>query len=271
MANFQKINSKQASIYGGPGRLLVAPYGMARPEKLSDIIDLTTYEAKDGWRDVGATNDGIAVSRGFDTDDIEVDQSTEPVDQVITGFTSSLSTNLAEPTIDNRQLTWIGSQITDVPPVLGEPTTLSNPVAAGATVLTVAAVTGFTANGYLKLGDEVKKIAAVDAANTKITLKDPLTAAHEADAEVAPITELGYKKMSYGAPSEVPAFMVALLSLKKDGTLYGIVFYNCKVSGDDSETTFEKGQRLLPLQMNAHTIDELPEDQNVMIEFEQVI
>lgn len=269
MAKFQRINNKQATVYGGPGRLLIAPFGAARPEKLSDIIDLASYDAKAGWRDLGATNDGISTSRGFDTDDVEVDQSVEPIDQTITGFSNSLSTNLAEPTIDNRQLAWIGGTITEVPATLGTATTVSNATVAGSTVLNVASATGFTANSYLKIDDEFKKIAAVDG--NKITLSEALTSPHTETAEVAPVTELGYKKMSYGAPSDVPAFQVALLSMKKDGTLYGIVFYNCKVSGDDSETTYEKGQKMLPLQMNAHTVDDLPEDENVMVEFEQVL
>nr|DAL87875.1 MAG TPA: major tail protein [Caudoviricetes sp.] len=271
MVQFHRIDNSNATVYGGAGRLLVASIDQDRPTKLSDIIDLTTFDAMSGWRDVGATNDGIAVSRGFDTDDIEVDQSVEPIDQTLTGFTNTISTNLAELTIENRQLSWVGAQIEDHAAVLGAKVDADGALAAGATVITVADVSGFKAGGFIYVGSELRKVAAIDSDNKKLTLSAPLTSAHADGEDVTPIDELGYKTISYGAPSEVPAFMMALLSLKKDGTLYGIVFYNCKVSGDDSETTFEKGQRLLPFQANAHTVDDLPEDQNIMIEFEQYL
>jgi hypothetical protein len=269
VGQFYRIGSK--NVFGGPGRLLVAPYGSPRPAKISDIIDLTSYDLKDGagWREVGATSDGIAPSRGFDTDDVEVDQSIQPIDQTITAWTNTLSTNLVEDTIENRQLAMVGSAIQEVPPALGTATTQTGATAIGATVLTLTAVTGITVGSYVKVGDEVKKVALVDSENKKITLSTPLLAAHEAEGTVTPITELGYKKISYGAPSEVPEFQMALLAMKKDGSIYAAVFYRCKVSGDDVERTYQKGTLTIPFNVVCNPVDDLPEDSNVFIEFEQ--
>lgn len=267
--NFYQINSKL--VYGGPGRLIVAPYGTARPTKISDIMNLSDYSLQPGWRDLGSTSDGISPKRGFKTNDMTVDQSLQPVDQSMDTWNNSLSTKLAENSVENRQLALIGSIIESVAPTLGAATTLSADVVAGATVLTLTAVDGFSVNTYVQVGDEIKKIALIDAVNKKITLSSPLTEAHATTDSIAPVTELGYKKISYGAPSEVPTFLMALLSQKKDGSIYCAVWYKCKVSGDDAEQNFDNKERTIPLSVNCYTEDDLPEDSNMMIEFDQQI
>lgn len=268
--NFYKISSKD--VYGGPGRLVMAPYGTTRPTKISDIMDLSDFSLQNGWNDLGATSDGITPKRGFKTNDVTVDQSTQPIDQTMDSWDNSLSTKLAENSVENRQLALIGSAIADVPATLGTSTTLAADTAIGATVVTLTAVDGFTANTYAKIDGEAVKIALVDTENKKITLSSPLTATHTAaTSSAAPVTELGYKKISYGAPSEVPTFMLALLSQKKDGSVYCIVFYKCKVSGDDAEINFDNNERTIPLSVNCYTEDDLPEDSNMMIEFDQQI
>lgn len=267
--NFYRINSKL--VYGGPGRLVVAPYGTTRPTKISDIMDLATFDLKPGWRDLGSTSDGITPKRGFKTNDVTVDQALQPIDQSMDSWDNSLSTKLAENSVENRQLALIGSAIEEVEPTLGTATTLASDVTAGATILTLTSITGFELNTYIKVGDEIKKIALVDSVNKKITLSDVLAEAHTTADEVAPITELGYKKISYGAPSEVPTFVMALLSQKKDGSIYCACWYKCKVSGDDAEQNFDNNERTIPLSVNCYTEDDLPEDSNIMIEFDQQI
>ncbi len=269
MADIYKINSN--AVIGGPGRLVYAPFGTQVPTKIGDIMDLNDYSLKAGWQDLGATQDGISLKRGFDTDNIEVDQALTPIGENITGWTHTIETKLAENTIENRQFAMIGSPITEVPPTLGDATTLSNDVTAGATILTVASTTGFVQNGYLKIGDEVKKIASVDSSSTKITLSEPLSAAHTSTDEVAPITELGYKKIGYGAVDERPMMMVALISQKKDGSLICTVVRKAQVAGDDKEQMYDKNTRVINLNLVAYPVDGVATNENVYFELEQVI
>lgn len=43
----------------GPARVLINEVTAARPQKVSDILDVDTYEAVNNWRDIGATRHGI--------------------------------------------------------------------------------------------------------------------------------------------------------------------------------------------------------------------
>jgi hypothetical protein len=266
MAELYNINSSE--IVGGPGRLVWAPYGTPSPTKISDVMDLETYELKAPWKDLGATTDGIAISRGFDTEGFEVDQKLGNVDEDITAWTHSLSTNLAQNSLENRQLALVGSPIEETPPVLGTATTLSNAVTVGATILNVTSATDFRQGAFLKIGDELIKISSISANSLK--LEKPVKNAYESAAEVTPVTELGTRRIGYGTPSEVPLIMPALISQKKDGTLYMAVIRKAKVTGDDKEQTFGKEKRTLPFARSAFPEDGVSEDENVYYEIEQV-
>src|SRR4051812_44330378 len=118
MPDIYKVNSD--NIIGGPGRLVFKPYDGTYPDTISDVMDIASpYDLADGWLDVGATNDGITTTRSFDTDDFEVDQVIGAVDTDITAWTHTLSTTLAENSVENRQLALIGGTIIETAPVLG--------------------------------------------------------------------------------------------------------------------------------------------------------
>ncbi|SEA53964.1 hypothetical protein SAMN05421743_105221 [Thalassobacillus cyri] len=267
MNDIHKINSSE--VVGGPGRLVWAPHGTDAPEKISDVMDLSSpYDLKGPWKDLGATNEGIAISRGFETEDIPVDQSIAPIDDYINGWTHSISTQLAQNTVENRQLSLIGSPIVETPPTTGTATTLTNDIAAGATTLSVTSAAEFTEGGWLQIGEEIKKVSKI--ASDTIYLVEPVGQPYTTTDEVTPITELGYKKIGYGAVEDRPTIMLALLNQKKDGTMYMAVFRKCKVAGDDKEQNFQKGTRYLPLGMQAFPEDGTATDENVYYEIEQV-
>jgi len=267
MSDIYKVNS--ADIIGGPGRLVWAPYGTTAPTKISDVMNTTSpYDLVGPWKDLGATTEGIEISRGFETEGFEVDQVLGEVDEDVTGWSHSLSTQLAENTLENRQLALIGSPIVETAPQLGTPTTLVNDVAAGAMILNVTSAAEFAEGGWLQIGTEIIKISKISG-NT-IYLTEPVKQAYTATENVTPVTELGTKRIGYGTVTDVPLFMLALISQKKDGTLYMAVFRKVKVSGDEKTQNFAKGKRTLPLNLKAFPEDGVAQDENVYYEIEQV-
>ncbi|MGG1571595.1 hypothetical protein [Fictibacillus sp. NRS-1165] len=266
MADIYKVNSN--NIVGGPGRLVVADFGIPYPNTIEDVMNLTEpYDLKPGWSDLGATSDGIATSRGFDVEGFEVDQLPGEVDSDITAWTHTLETTLAENTLENRQLALIGAPIIETPSVLGTATTTTGDVAAGATIVPVTSVAGITPGSYVDVDGETRKVSRVEG--TSIYLETSLAEAHVTGATVSPITTLGTRRIGYGTPNEVPFKTYALISQKKDGTLYMAVFRKAKVSGDDKEQTFGKEKRLLPLQLVAYPDSSAPQEENVYYEIEQ--
>ncbi|NMF00234.1 hypothetical protein [Aneurinibacillus aneurinilyticus] len=266
MADIYKVNSE--NIIGGPGRLVVAPHGTVAPAKISDVMNLEApYDLKGNWKDLGATSDGIEISRGFDTEEFEVDQYKGPVDTEITKWTHSLSTQLAENTLENRQLALVGSHIIETPPTLGTATKLTSEIIQGATVLSITATTDFKEGGWAKIGSQIVKVSKISGSS--LYLADPVKEAAATDVEVFPVTELGTKRIGYGTADSVPFVMMALISQKKDGSLYMCVFRKVKVTGDEKTQKFSKEKRLLPLGMQAFPEDGVPTAENVYYEIEE--
>lgn len=266
MADIYNVNAD--NIVGGAGRLVVADFGITYPERISDVMDITDpYNLKPGWTDLGATSEGITISRGFETEDFEVDQVTGPVDTDITSWEHTLETNLAENTVENRKLALVGSTIIETPPTYGTATTLNADVSANATIITVASAVDMAAGSYIDIDGEVIKVANVQG-NT-IYLEKGLSEAKTTTASVTPITELGTKRIAYGTPNEVPFKTYALISQKKDGTLYMAVIRKAKVSGDSKEQTFGKEKRTLPFQLTAYPDGDVNRIENVYYELEQ--
>ena len=264
MYKFDKKN-----IQGGAGRLIVGEDTTKRPDKISDVMDLETFELKEGYKDLGATTEGIQQSRGFETEDVEIDQSTTPIDTSITNWTNAISTTLMETHTENRQLAMCGGSIKETAATLVTGTKLSAAIAKDARLLKVTSAADFKEGGFAKIADETIQIASIS--NNIITLKKGVSAPVEADADVTPIKELGTKAISYGAPSSIPAKQLVLISQREDGTFLMIVYYEVKLNGDSVETTFDKNKRTMPIGFVAFAQDDLPEDENVFKEIEQVI
>jgi hypothetical protein len=261
-----KVNSK--NIVGGPGRLVWAPYGTTAPTAISDVMDLATFELKAPWKDLGATNEGIETSRSFETEDFEVDQVKGPVDSEVTSWEHTIETQLAENTVENRQLALIGGPIVETPAVTGTATTTTTALAVGATIIAVTSAAGFAAGKYAKLGNQILKIDSITG--NSLYVSDPLLSAAATGASISPVTSLGTKRIGYGTASNIPTIMLALISKKKDGTLYMAVYRKCKISGDEKTQGYSKDKRLLPLQLKAFPEDGLSDNDNVYYEIEEV-
>lgn len=100
----------------GPARLLIAPIGTSFPTQLSDLIVLasggTQYNTSGAWEDVGATKGGVQVSINHAEETFDVDQILGDIESAPTSWECSVSTALAENTLEHFQLAWEGSDIT---------------------------------------------------------------------------------------------------------------------------------------------------------------
>lgn len=272
MADIYKVNSDK--IIGGPGRLVVKDYDGTFPDTISEVMDISApYDLKAGWKDLGATTDGITTSRSFDTEDFEVDQQVGAVDTEISSWEHTLETTLAENTVENRQLAMIGGTIIETTSTYGTETTISNALTNGSTIIKVASAAGIQVGSFVLIEEmenvETKKVAAVNS-NT-ITLDSPITKTYTTAATVTPITELGYKRIGFGTVNFIPFKTYALISQKKDGSLVMAVIRKAKVSGDAKEQVYGKEKRTIPLALSAFPVDGVPGEENVYYELEQVM
>lgn len=269
MADIYAVNSQ--NIVGGPGRLIAKPWDGTYPDSISEVMNLTDpFALLAGWQDLGSTQEGITISRAYESEDFMVDQVTAPVDTDITGWTHTLTTNLAENTQENRQIALIGNDIVETAPVLGTATTTTSETVIGGTLLNLTSAVGFVEGSYLTVDGSTYLIKSISS-NT-VTIDRPVTVAIALGASVSPVTELGTRRIGYGTISDVPFYTYALISRKKkDNTLYMATFRKCKVSGDDKEQVFGTSKRLLPLAVNAFPDGNITESENVYYEIEQTL
>jgi len=100
----------------GAARILAADDDQTHPTTLSDVIVLTSggtqYDAQTGWTDLGATLTGINISINHSEETFSVDQVLGDIDSLPVSWECSVSTALAENTLEHFQLAWEGSEIT---------------------------------------------------------------------------------------------------------------------------------------------------------------
>jgi hypothetical protein len=64
---------------------------------MADVIDMTApYHAKTGWKDIGATKESFTYTRSFDTEGLEIQQSTSALFEEITSIARTIECSLAE-------------------------------------------------------------------------------------------------------------------------------------------------------------------------------
>lgn len=102
------------SFIRGAARVMWAGTTVAFPTTISDMINLSTYDAMTGWNDLGATKTGVTIvynntEESFDVDQILTDIETRPV-----SYEQSVTTALAEMTLDRLQIAWQGGAKTTV-------------------------------------------------------------------------------------------------------------------------------------------------------------
>jgi len=119
---FKGVVAKK-DIFGGASRLVYADIGTAKPTVLSDIRNLTTGVLTAGWKDYGATDGGLGMTRGYEKETWEVDQVLAPIDEFITNRTLSIEFSIAEVGLENLQQIREGGTITtDATPTTPERT-----------------------------------------------------------------------------------------------------------------------------------------------------
>ncbi len=255
------------NITGGAGRLVWAAYGQAVPTKISDVIDLSTMVLKTGYKDFGYTDGPVEVARSVETTEVEVEQSDVPIDSYVSGGAHSVTANLKEQTIENKQIAMMGAQIVDIAEVLGTATTTTAAAAIGATVIAVTSATGIAPGGIIKIaGNQYRKVMAVNALN--VTIDRPLTIAVASAGSVAPVTQLPTRKLTFGSKNQRPAMQIVLLSQTRQGAMCMSVFYNCKVSGEEVTLAYGKEDRVVPLNLVA--FPEAGRDNDDDVFFEQI-
>lgn len=272
MAKDQFFHFNKKNIQGGAGRLIVGEDTDFRPTKISDIMDMNTFELKPGFRDLGATTEGISRSRGNETEEVTVDQSVTPIDSTISGWSNTIGTTLMETSIDNRALAWAGGNITETAAELGDPATLVAALNKGNKTIKVESGKGtdFASVNFAKIGDETIEIAQVKAADDIIVLKKGVSKAYATTDTLTPVKELGTKTIGYGAPTSVDSYSLTNIVKREDGTFLMVHYYEVKIS-DNVETNHGKEKATLPVSFTSFAQDDLPEDENVFKEIEQVL
>jgi len=109
--DFHRTYVNDDSFIRGAARLLWAGTTVSFPTKISDVINMSTYDATGSWNELGATKTGIQISinnaeESFDIDQILGDISSQP-----TSWEVSVGTQLAEMTEERLQIAWEGSSI----------------------------------------------------------------------------------------------------------------------------------------------------------------
>lgn len=102
----------QTKLVKGAGRLMYATSAQAKPAKIGDVINTSTYAAQSGWNDLGATREGIQITvnnteSGFDVDQVAGLLLTTPEN-----WECFVTTNLAEITLEKLVIAWEGASVT---------------------------------------------------------------------------------------------------------------------------------------------------------------
>jgi hypothetical protein len=107
MANFKQFDERAETA--GPGRIGVTPTVIvADPGDMADIMTVADFEFVAPFEDVGATDGGIAVSKGFEETGYRVDQSEADFKTENTGHSLTVTTNLAATgDIETFVLAWV--------------------------------------------------------------------------------------------------------------------------------------------------------------------
>jgi hypothetical protein len=109
MASFHRVDTSK--LVRGAARIMYAPSTQAEPEKIADVIDLSTFDAMSGWFDLGATREGIQITLNNSEDAFEVDQVQGEVGSAPNAWECAVQTRLAEITLEHFVFIWEGANI----------------------------------------------------------------------------------------------------------------------------------------------------------------
>lgn len=94
------------NIIVGAASIFIAEYGTALPAAVAATPYRTTMEGDAGWRDVGYTQDGLEVATDPSFGEVEVDQLLDAAKIFKDGMGLSISTTMAEATLENLLVVW---------------------------------------------------------------------------------------------------------------------------------------------------------------------
>lgn len=111
MVDFHRVSVNDDNFIRGAARLLWAGLTIAFPTTPADIINLSSFDAMTGWNDLGATKGGITVTHNNTEETFDVDQILTDIDTRPVSYEQSVSTQLAEMTLERLQVAWEGGAI----------------------------------------------------------------------------------------------------------------------------------------------------------------
>lgn len=113
MPDFHRTGvTAEGAFIRGAARLMWAGTTVSFPSKLGDVVNLSTYDPMTGWNDLGATKTGITISVNNTEESFDVDQIYGDIDVQPTAWECSVSTQLAEMTLERLAIAWEGSAVT---------------------------------------------------------------------------------------------------------------------------------------------------------------
>lgn len=118
MATFKSYDPRKTTA--GPGRVAVAgPVISPDIDAIADVMSNSTFifkvSAPELWEDLGATENGIQLSKGFQQTELRHDLAESPVKTEITGHSVSVSSNLTDTgDLDTIRLAWGAGAVTAI-------------------------------------------------------------------------------------------------------------------------------------------------------------
>lgn len=100
----------------GAARILVAGITIAFPTGIGDVVNLSSFDAQTGWRDLGATKTGITITRNNTEETFDVDQIIGDIDSRPVSYEQTVATALAEVTLEHLRVAWEGGPISGPTP-----------------------------------------------------------------------------------------------------------------------------------------------------------
>jgi hypothetical protein len=110
--DFHRTFVNDESFIRGAARLLWAGITVTFPTTIGDVINLSSFEATSDWHDLGATKTGIQITVNNEEESFDVDQILGDIMSQPTNWSVSVTTNLAESTLERMQVAWEGSAVT---------------------------------------------------------------------------------------------------------------------------------------------------------------
>jgi hypothetical protein len=81
----------------GAVRILYATTAEPIPTSISDVIDMESpYAAQTGWVELGATRESFTYTRGFETEGLEIQQTSSVLFEEVTNVTRTIEVSMAE-------------------------------------------------------------------------------------------------------------------------------------------------------------------------------